>query len=297
MPTSATASETPNLLIDDQGEVIDSRSIRLRANLNALQAGDAFHDYAIRNLGFVGVQANRGRLHIRLRPSHVSPVAFAGLMYWLADKQPERVMLSKLEAGAWAHELLGSSAAAAPRLARIVNDAQCKRRGDLLARARDIETLAAEHPLKQLHAARADLQDALERNDIGGLLDLVSAHVGGRHSMSRADPALKRIVITSIGDGFASEARYWLGRVVGHRMDDIPDAAYGRWCAEVYGEAIRLATAQLHDLDVIVEWPGEGRKRYRTTRLLLPLRETSGHHVVLSATLPDLGIDLRSETA
>ena len=73
------------MLIDDAGSVTDSRSLNLRTNLRAVHIGDGFDDYAVRNLGFVALQPGTRSVHIRLRPSHVSPVAFAGLMYWLAE--------------------------------------------------------------------------------------------------------------------------------------------------------------------------------------------------------------------
>ncbi len=285
---------TTTLLIDDEGSVNDSRSLNLRTKLHAVQIGDAFSDYAIRNLGFVAIQPAQKSVHIRLRPSHVSPVAFAGLMYWLADQQPERVMLATLDRDDWQHQMLGNSDTAAVKIAQIVNRAQRRHDENFLAAERQIDDLAPDHPLRQLYEARAQLQDAMARLDLDLVNQVMGTHVGGRFSVSQADPELKRIVLASVGHGFAAEAGYWMRRAVGNRMEDMPDARYGAWAADTHAQAIRSGMPQLNDIDIIVQWPSEKPRRYRTKRLLLPMRDCDNRHVVLSATLPDSSIDLRA---
>lgn len=288
-----TPTRSQTLLIDDEGGVNDSRSFAMRSRLNAVQTGEAFGDYAIRNLGFVAVQPSQKSAHVRLRPSHVSPVAFAGLMYWLADHGPDRVMLTVFEKGEWQHQMLGSGDTAALKLAQIVGRAQRRDDDSFLAAEREIETLAKDDPMRQLYEARADLEAAVRRHDLDLAGRIMSKHVGGRHLMSSADHALKRIVLASIGNGFAEEASYWMGRIVGHRLEDMPDARYGAWTAESYATAMREGIARLHDIDIMVQWPSEKLRRYRTRRLLLPMKDGQERPVVLSASLPDAGIDLR----
>lgn len=283
----------PSLLIDDDGGVNDSRSLALRSKLCAVQAGDAFGDYAIRNLGFIAVQLTQTSAHVRLRPTHVSPVAFAGLMYWLADNEPDRVMLTAFDKGEWQHQMLGSGDVAAIKLAQIVGRAQRREDTNFLAKERAIETLAKDDPMRQLYEARAELEAAVLRHDLDLAGQIMNKHVGGRHLMSSADHDMKRIVLASIGNGFAAEAGYWMSRIVGHRLDDMPDARYGAWTAESYATAMREGIARLHDIDIMVQWPSEKPRRYRTRRLLLPMKDSQERPVVLSASLPDPRIDLR----
>lgn len=287
------AARAPTLLIDDEGAVTDNRSLQLRSRLNAVQTGDAFGDYAIRNLGFVAIQPLHSSVHVRLRPTHVSPVAFAGLMYWLADQQPERVMLACLEQGDWQHQMLGNADAAAVKIAQIVSRAQRRPDDNFLSENRSIDDLALDHPMRKLYEARAELEAAVRRHDLHLAGDIMKAHVGGRHSISAADHDLKRIVLAAVGNGFAAEANYWMGRAVGHRVDDMPDARYGAWMAESYAAAMREGTPQLHDIDIMVQWPSETQRRYRTRRLLLPMKDGQNRPMVLSASLPDPSIDLR----
>ena len=145
----------PTLLIDDEGAVSDSCSLALRSRLNAVQTGDAFGDYAIRNLGFVSLQPTQKSVHVRLRPTHVSPVAFASLMYWLADQQPDRVMLTAWEKGDWQHHMLGNGDMAAVKIAQVVGRAQRRQDRNFLAEERTIESLAADDPMRQPYEARA----------------------------------------------------------------------------------------------------------------------------------------------
>lgn len=296
MIVSGRATHTSMMLIDDDGSVSDSRSLHLRTRLNAIQVGDGFSEYAVRNLGFVALQPSNRAVHVRLRPTHVSPVAFAGLMYWLADQRPERVMLATLDGDVWQHQMMGNAEMAAARIAQIVRRAQDMVEDLFLAKRRSLDELPEDHPMRQLYEARAELQEAVLRHDIAGAAKLMATHVGGRHSISHATPDLRRIVLAAVGDGFDAEPRYWLQRVVGCRLDDLPDARYGAWAAMSYAEAIREGGTQLHDVDIMIEWPGEGRRRYRSKRLLMPMKDADGRHVVLSSTLTDASIDLRSAT-
>lgn len=286
-------NRAPTLLIDDEGGVNDSRSLALRTRLNAVQAGDAFGDYAVRNLGFVALLPSQKSAHVRLRPSHVSPVAFAGLMYWLADHEPDRVMLTAWEQGDWQHQMLGNGEAAATKIAQMVARAQRRSDDSFLAEERNIDALPTDDPMHQLYEARAELEAAVRRHDLDLAGRIMSAHVGGRHLMSSADHNLKRIILSSVGNGFAEEASYWMSRIVGHRLEDMPDARYGAWTAESYAAAMREGIARLHDIDIMVQWPSEKKRRYRTRRLLLPMKDSQERPVVLSASLPDAAIDLR----
>ena len=203
-------------------------------------------------------------------------------------------MLSTFEDTDWRHQVIGNSDKAVAQIRQLVARAQRPRDDNFLIAPRAIADLAADHPMRRLYEARAELQDAVARLSLNDVSRLMADHVGGRHSISTADPKLNRIVLAAVGDGFDAEPSYWLRRVIGCRLDDLPDASYGAWAVETYAEVIRQGDPQLHDLDVMIGWPDDGsRKRYRSKRLLMPMKDGEGHHVVLSATLADASIDLR----
>jgi hypothetical protein len=288
----------PTWLIDDNGCMADSQSPALRRDLNAWHIGDGFTDYAVRNLGFVAVQLHGApgalAVHVRLRPSHVSPVAFSGLMYWLSDKQPRRVMLSRLDDGAWHSEVLGDCMMATPKLATLVKRAQCGRKDDFLAKQTAIENFAPEHPLRALLSARGDLAEAVARLDLDAVRAIAGPLVQGRFTLSTADQALRRVVVRSVGNGYSAETNYWLNRIIGHRLTDLPDSDYGGWASDAYAQAMSTGIPQADAIDIFVEWPFEGRRRYRNHRLLLPLPLADGQgYAMLGATVPAPGLDLR----
>jgi hypothetical protein len=113
----------PHWLIDDEGQIFDSRSAELRTRLNAWHTGDGLLDYTVRNLGFIDVawlgSPGRAALHIRLRPQHTPQVAIAGLLRWLAQYPARRVMLTWFDGRAWHSEVLGDGAMARTKLASL----------------------------------------------------------------------------------------------------------------------------------------------------------------------------------
>jgi hypothetical protein len=282
------------LLIDDGGSILDSRSPQLRAALHGLHLGEHFVDYAIRNLGFIAAIESGTAVQLRLRPAVVSQHAMCGLLYWLGDRRPERVMLATLDAGGWNHTMLGNGATAATRLARLVAKAQSPRRDDFLVEALDLGSLPAQHALRDLVAARAELEAALDRCDYQALAAILEPRIGSRYSVSVTPGEQRRFVVAHVGRGFEKRARYWMSRIVGHRLEDLPDPDYGTWAAETYTAIAERNEPAVDDVDAIVVWPGEGRKRYRYRRLLLPLRRGDGAIAVLSATISNRAIDLRA---
>ena len=282
------------LLIDDSGTLSDSLAPKLRADLNAWGLGPDFLDYCIRNLGFVAVAGNSNSVHVKLRPQVVSPIAFAGLMYWLGEHMGKRVMLSIFD-GSWSHRMIGSTRDAITDLAKLVGAAQFNRGGDFLARERDPLSLPDANPLRMLVRLQAELSDAYSKGQIGSVLSEADERLRGRYTISTADGNLSNLIMSHVGDGHAQEANFWLKRSIGQRMRDLPDTALGAWTTDAHLEAAKTGTARIDDLDLVIEWPEQGRQRYVYQRLLMPLQTSADAHAVLCATLTDRSIDLRAK--
>ncbi len=90
-----------------------------------------------------------------------------------------------------------------------------------------------------------------------------------------------------------AKAGYWLGRTVGHRVEDQPDYAYGKWLAEVYGKVVATRAPSLDDVDAVITWPQQPRISYRYRRLVMPFESKRDSTLLLSATVIDPAIDLR----
>jgi hypothetical protein len=282
------------LLIDDSGTLTDSASPALRADLSALGTGSDFTDYCIRNLGFVAVASNDTSVHVRLRPTVVSPIAFAGLMYWLGENMGKRVMLSVLD-GEWSHRMIANTRDAMASIPVLVRAAQFDRGHDFLARPRDPMTLPNAHPFRALLRLHKELAHAFSNNQKSALFTIADDRLHGRYTISTADGNLSNLIMGHVGDGHASAANYWLKRSIGQRMSDLPDTALGSWTTEAHLDVAKSGRIRLDDLDLVIEWPNEGRQRYVYQRLLLPLQHDADGHAVLCATFSDRSINLRAE--
>jgi hypothetical protein len=280
-------------LIDDQGNLHDPLSARLRTSLKAVHLAQEFPDYVLRNLGFIGLQETNGAAHLRLRPTVVSPVAFAALMYWLADREPTRIMLSTLDAGLWSHQVMGGHTVAVPKLANLIASAQDQRASDILTRPRVAAMLSSDNPLRALFNAQARLVEAFNSNQLASVLDEIDGRMRGRYTLTTSDANMRNMVLNRVGQGHEVTANFWLTRALGHRIQDFPDVTVGKWMAETYASALQHGDVRLDDVDATIEWPGLARHRYAYQRMLLPLRAGADGHALLCATLKDPSIDLR----
>src|SRR5690606_12999560 len=101
------------------------------------------------------------------------------------------------------------------------------------------------------------------------------------------------LIFQEFGSGLFDKYETWRTCAVGAPVEEQPDRTYGRWVAETYAEAIAADQPQVQDIDAIVRWPHAGRTRLRYRRLLLPLKDSDGGRLLLSASLMDNRVDLR----
>jgi hypothetical protein len=282
-------------LIDDRGNLQDPQSRRLRMDLNGTHLTHDFSDFVLRNLGFICLQDNPNSTHLKFRPSVVSPVAFAALMYWLADRKPQRIMLSTFE-GTWSHQVIGRHNLAIPKLAQLIETAQNQRASDLLRRPRTPNSLPDNSPLRSLLAAQKRLVEAFDRDQLAALLHEIDGETRGRYTLTTSDANMQNMVLQRVGQGHEETANFWLTRAIGNRVQDFPDVALGKWLAETYTSTLQTGQHRLDDVDATIEWPGLARNRYSYQRLLMPLQIGANGHVLLCATLRDPSIDLRIKT-
>ena len=277
-------------IIDDNGHFHDPNAPSFRARLNAGASGDALTDYTIRNLGFIAVAKDRAAARIKLKPDRISPIAFAALMYWLADQRAERVMLSRLEA-TWQHELLGDGAASAAKLMHVFRESRRPRAGDFLREPAEVNSTDPQNPLLALMRLRDEYGAQL---DHARLAPVLNSALGGRFTVIHAAPGHDRLTIEKVGHGLSVEAGYWLQRSVGARVEDAADSDFGAWASAHYREVLKSGVPALDNIDVVVDWPHAGRRRYCYKRLLLPIAAKNNQRGLLCATLQDRSIDLRA---
>ena len=96
----------PVLLIDDRGKVWESHSLALRSRLRASIDDGELREFAILNLGFIGLAISKGSVRIQLRPVLVKPAALGALYLWLHQFAAERIVVTWYN-GRWQDEIIG----------------------------------------------------------------------------------------------------------------------------------------------------------------------------------------------
>jgi hypothetical protein len=280
-------------LFDDKGELWDGKSRKLAEALHASLSSEDLLKYVVRNLGFIAVTENNGSLRLQLRPTIVSQVALGGLLYWMHDRAVERVLISCLDEE-WSHELVRTREEAVRRLLTKVRRDGEDRRGDFLNQPRPLHDLPDTSPLRAVLNAWAECDGVYDHKR---LLPVLQNATNGRFFLVEAAASSPSIMIRDIGNGFTRDAGYWLGRTVGHRVEDQPDYAYGKWLAEVYGKVVTSRAPSLDDVDAVITWPQQPRISYRYRRLVVPFETGKDSTLLLSATLIDPAIDLRVKSS
>jgi hypothetical protein len=281
-----------SLLIDDSGAFWDSASSELRFELSGFGAGDAFPDYVVKNLGFVRVDKRYRSATVRFRPDTVAPLAFARLMYWLAEEEFDRVAVSAYEGGAWRNFLHGEKLGAFRAISALVNASQ--RDGnvgsEVMSRPAVPSSLTEDCPLlRAIEVWRKVGGDWSRLPDVEAFRTVLSDRFVLFECQSAGD-----FVVRDFGQGLPDCAKTWLERAKGQRVQDQPDRRYGWSCALAYERAIRRLEPDLQDVDALVEWPGHGKQRRRYKRLLLPFVVNARPAYLLSGTAEDTRIDLRA---
>jgi hypothetical protein len=276
-------------LIDDAGRTWDPQSLELRRSLNAVGLGPFFPEYTIKNIGFVELSRSAHGVSVRLRPAVVSPLAYAQLMFELADVNAERVLLSYFDTGAWRHEIIPTRERAFERITQLA--APHLAAHDDNVRCRDLDPSLLSLPdmfRRAISYWRWTGGSWRTVKDIGTVCDVVLQ----RFVLFECSGE-KGFVFRDFGRQLPPCATAWLARGIGMQVEEQPDAAYGRSCARSYAEAMRSFEPKVDEVDAWVSWPGYGRTRRRYRRLMLPFQQSDDRFGLLSATLEDSSIDLR----
>ena len=118
-------------LFDDKGELWDGKSRQLAELLACVAVERGPAQIRRPQSGFIAVTENNGSLRLQLRPAVVSQMALGGLLYWMHDRDVERVLISSLDEE-WSHELVASREEAVRRLLERVRVNLEDREGDFL---------------------------------------------------------------------------------------------------------------------------------------------------------------------
>lgn len=277
------------LLIDDQGTQWDGASRQLRSAFDSPYSGGEFVEYAILNLGFIAINLYGTSWQIRFRPSIVTGRALAALTSNVTRAKIARVVITHFDSE-WSSELIASKENALLRAEELVAAGRRPKQGDFLARPTIANSPTTGRAFAEILQAWPKLA---QPNGQHRLIELLKGAFNDRYVVVKQEANLGGLIFQEFGSGLFDKYETWRTCAVGAPVEEQPDRSYGRWIAESYLAALTAGEPQVQDIDAIVRWPHAGRTRLRYRRLLLPLTETDGTRMLLSASLMDNRVDLR----
>jgi hypothetical protein len=279
-------------IVDDNGSVWERPFQRIKQALCCELNDSKFTKYAIKNLGFVHMRTTRHGLVISLRPRVTHPMAFAAAVYLLWDFPDERVIVSTLD-DSWNYVVCRSHCDAVNRLVTAFTRTATATSFDFLRRLRRIEDVPKDTSFARLLGCWANGTTAF---DIDQLSVVFHKILRGRFALVAPQSDGHTLIIEDWGYSFHSYDHRWLAIARGLRFEDQPDYRYGCAAAGAYREVLHSGQPLLEDVDAIVSRPRRGRQRIQYVRLILPIRTLRGETRLLSTSLMDPTIDLRSAT-
>jgi hypothetical protein len=160
----------------------------------------------------------------------------------------------------------------------------------VLRRPRSIDSIPLDSPLQHALCAWRRHPDLVKP---GMMQAMLADELKGRYFWVHASRRKHELIMMEVGSGFPETVRSVLNPGLGYRLEDQPDIAYGRYCAEAYGAVARSQVPSVEDVDAIMRPPKGRSVRRRYTRLILPFRSPDGNSHLLGISFENPAIDLR----
>jgi hypothetical protein len=280
-------------IIDADGAFWRSNDIRLEHKLGTDLPHDDLCDYAVRNLGYIAVQAGGPVPRIRLRPQIVEPSALVGLFYWLADGRHTCAAISWLDK-TWSDEIVPGEANIRRRLGHLCDRSRPAARQRLLSRTLQPSALRRG---TALHTAYRNWVVCKEITDVDAAAERFDRLFSGRYTMTSPSSDGGELIIRKVGSGYKSYDARYLRHAVGTQLQDVPDVSYGQWVADAHRDVHASAKPWFGEVDAIIERSRQSAHRVRYRRLILPFSRPGGERLLVSASCLGRDIDLRVERA
>lgn len=282
------------MLFDDLGAIWDGGSPRLRKSFGTPASNEEFSTYVVKNMGFIAVHSYGRSCEIRYRPQLVTGAGVRALKDWMAGRAFERIVTAQFDTD-WNYGMHSGAEAALAKIDAAVNVKQKARLSDRLSRPIAKNELPRTTPLhKALHSLIDNWPTLSQSVNREGLSRIIHHSLQGRYHLIDACNGPRELVFREIGGGFVSYTDEWMTRAIGQSIEEQEDAAYGRWVASVYREALKTGQPMICDVDVITSTRKLGRARLRYKRVLLPARSAGGGTWLLNSSIFDPSIDLRA---
>lgn len=276
------------LVLDDQGRLWPGESRQLREAFDSPYSGGEFIEYAVKNLGFIAINAYGSSCQLRMRPRFVTRRALESLAAWWRRTKNDRVVLTVFD-GEWKDEFV-LARKFDERLEKLFLEGERERPSDFLNRQIKADTLRRKPLLADIFETWPHLVSSYEA-DV--LMRLLRSAFDDRYVLVRRQEEQDRLYFKEFGDRMFPHYETWRQCAVGAPIEEQPDRAYGRWVAQTYRGSMATNEAKLEAVDTIVRCPVRGPTRLRYMRMILPLGESSSGNVFFGGSFDDSTVDLR----
>jgi hypothetical protein len=250
--------------LDDRGDV------HLQAHSRAIHVDNSEdNDLArVKESGHVEWRVRRGHVRVRLRPSLVSPAAYARVREWLIGHRPERVLLSYFVDRRWEYEYLRNPGEAARRIRWLVElyggGGYCNARRRTISLSSDLRPKTWGHAVDFWREFRENIDPVTVDDNFDWFF-------AGRWILYACEPNYG-FSVGAFGANHADHVSKWLRAHRGVRITEPSDSVFSQSAARVYQSATVAFEPRTDEVDVITHWTGYGRRRSGFRRLVLPFR-------------------------
>lgn len=276
-------------LIESTGEVWDAESIQLRQRYGARRSQSGFHDFLVRNVGFVVVSRSGTSITLRAAPGLTTYACFSTVSNLISRWSPVRVGLSWFDSD-WHYEMLPGAVAARERLLGLMLQLDGQNSVSFRQEPSSLNDLAPGSTLANTFELWRERHGQIDINAHRGILEQAT---GGKFTVVRRDPKRHAIEFAYFGKDIDLYLnRNWKRTLTGCRVDEQPDLSFGRWLSDTYVETMVMGAPALSDIDATTtDIAAQRRVRKIYTRLVLPIETGQpGEHVLSASTIHDTRI-------
>lgn len=250
-----------HIIIDDEGRAWPDYSVALRRLLGTTRSPKALLPFVINNMGFASLGPHRTGCILNLTATSVSVNAVIGVIYWLSEYKPERVVVQERTA-AGLRQTLFTLPAAFKYL-----DCLLAQRGAQPLFAAKLLAPSASPFADRWEAARVVLQAEMAEATRTAILNKL---FGNFFIITRRDSANGQFVIETVGDVYRQYRDVFGDLTAGTPLAKTLDKSYGEWVCNRYAKLDFNGAPTVERIDARFPYSQLGGTKISYTRLLIP---------------------------
>ena len=275
--------------IDARGDLVKLTDAFAQQTLQLRLSREALARYVIVNLGWAEITQLDRRISIRCRPSKMTDMTLAALLYEVSDHFDGRIALSVF-GSEWSHRVFFSFQSFFAFMVSVCPGMECP---DPWGSQRFIRTPISNTKsqfssiLAQARLVSSNLVDA------DGMVRVLGKMLDARWSVCRLDDASSQSVIVALSDEFDNFNPSWRAQGNGAKLVEFANREYGSWAARHQRAVVEKMADTCENVDAIVTLPLIGEMRLRYECLTLPVRRADGSIFVVCGAIDAPTINLR----